>query len=241
MRIKREKRLGHKKMEKANGEITKVLVEEAPIIQVEKPKEQNEYLYVYGITNNKEINLDIEGLKGKPIRKINFRDLTVLTSFYPNLSSPVEEKEAMRHAEILNKIAEQNTIIPMAFGTILKDQKILEAILTKSYQEIKKSLELVKDRIELGIKLVKPQTEDIPIGVTKEILESLNNLSVKGFMGNKFSDRLLLNCSFLIEKNKFDEFSNKIAELEDSHKNLKFIYTGPWPPYSFINIKISGS
>jgi hypothetical protein len=74
-----------------------------------------------------------------------------------------------------------------------------------------------------------------------EILESLGKLSIKSIKGDNFSERLLLNHSFLLEKNKFSEFSEQIAKLEEKHKNLKFIYTGPWPPYSFVNIKVSGS
>ena len=89
--------------------------------------------------------------------------------------------------------------------------------------------------------MIKNQLGEVPDGVASEILESLNKLSVKSAKGDNFSDRLLLNHSFLVEKNKFSKFSNEIAKLEEKHKDLKFVYTGPWPPYSFVNIKISGS
>lgn len=76
--------------------------------------------------------------------------------------------------------------------------------------------------------------------ITIEILNSLNNLSVKNVQGENFSERLLLNHSFLVEKNNFPKFSNAIANLEKKYKQFKFIYTGPWPPYSFVNIHIRG-
>ncbi|MBI2672678.1 hypothetical protein HYX19_00295 [Candidatus Woesearchaeota archaeon] len=106
MGTKRKKQLDHKKLERQNRKITRAL--EAPISQMEKAKEQKGYIYVYGITNSKDTHLNIRGLKEMPILKINFKDLTVLTSFYPNLSPQIEEGEAMHHAEILNKIAEKN-------------------------------------------------------------------------------------------------------------------------------------
>ena len=214
--------------------------------QKEMEQEKYQYIYVYGIVNTKNIKLDIKGLKNKPINKINFKDISALTSSYPTLKPVLKEDEAMQHADILKKIAEKTTVIPTSFGTVFKDQEILEIILSKSYQAIKQTLALIDSKIELGLKVVRNQLDDIKLddindGVVLEILEPLNKLSVKGIKGDNFSDRLLLNHSFLVDKNKFSQFSNKIAKLEGKHKDLKFIYTGPWPPYSFVNIKISGS
>lgn len=197
---------------------------------------ENKYIYVYGITNNDALKVDIIGLKYQPIQKFEIKDLTVLFSFYPTLYPAVEEKEALLHAEILSKLANKTTIVPMAFGTVFKDQGILKTVLTSSYPSVKKALELIKDKMELGVKVIK--NEEIPGEVSREILEELNKLSVKSVAGNKFSERLLLNNSFLVEKNKFGQFSQTIGELEQKHQNLKFIYSGPWPAYSFVDINI---
>ena len=209
--------------------------------QKEIEEEKDEYIYVYGITNNKNIELGVKGLKNSPIKKINFKDISALTSKYPTLKPVLKEDEAMQHAAILKKIAEKTTIIPTSFGTVFKDQEILEIVLSKSYQAVKQTLALIDGKIELGLKVVKNELDNVNNGVAMEILQSLEKLSVKNVKGDNFSDRLLLNHSFLVEKNIFSKFSNKIAELEGKHKDLKFIYTGPWPPYSFVNIKISGS
>lgn len=198
------------------------------------------YIYVYGLID-KDINTGIKGLKNKTIEKIKFKDIWVLTSPYPNLRPMVKEDEAMQHAEILKKIAKRTTIIPMSFGTVFKDQEILEAVLEKSYPIIKSTLEDIRGKIELGVKVLKnPDSDDTYDKLASEILESLNKLSVKSVQGDRFSERLLLNYSFLVEKSRFSEFSEKIGELEMNNKDLKFVYTGPWPPYSFINIKIAG-
>lgn len=209
--------------------------------QKEMEQEKYQYIYVYGIVNTKNIKLDIKGLKNKPINKINFRDISALTSSYPTLNPALKEDEAMQHADILKKIAEKTTVIPTSFGTVFKDQEILEIVLSKSYQAIKQTLALIDSKIELGLKVVRNQLEDINNGVVLEILEPLNKLSVKSIKGDNFSDRLLLNHSFLVEKNKFSKFSEEIAKMEKKYGDLKFVYTGPWPPYSFVNIKISGS
>ncbi len=217
-----------------------------PDQKLSQPEEHvppGQYLYVYGIIDNKEIALDFKGLRDAPLAKINFKDLAVLFSFYPALHPLVEEKEAMLHAQILNKIADKTTIIPMAFGTVFKDQEILETVLAKSYPQAQKTLELIKDKIELGIKVVKKGSaeeisEETSTAVNQEILKELDKLSVKSVAGDKFSDHLLLNNSFLVEKHKFTHFSDKVGELEEKHPNVKILYSGPWPAYSFVNINI---
>ena len=207
----------------------------------EMEKNHNRYLYLYGIINKNDIELDIKGLKNRPIKKINFKDISALTSSYPTLKSALKEEEAMQHADILKKIAEKITVVPVSYSTVFEDQEILNTVLSSSYTAIKQTLALIDGKIELGLKVVKNEFADANNGAAIEILDSLSKLSIKNIKGDIFSDRLLLNHSFLAEKNKFSEFSEEIAKLEQKHKDLKFIYTGPWPPYSFVNIKISGS
>ena len=242
-----------KETDKTSSEADEGLIlEEEPVLDdsegLEAPKESIEaeqlggYIYVYGIINNKGgIKLGMRGLKDSSIEKIDFKDISALISFYPTLHPMLKEDEAMQHAAILKRLAEKTTIIPMSFGTVFKDQEILEIILSKSYQAVKTTLKLIDGKIELGVKVVKNQLDDIHNGVALEILESLNKLSIKSIKGDNFSDRLLLNHSFLVEKNKFSRFSEEIAKLEKKHNDLKFLYTGPWPPYSFVNINVAGS
>lgn len=199
-----------------------------------------EFIYVYGVVN-KETNISgINGLKNKDIKKFNFKDITALTTPYPSLNPLLREEEALQHAEVLKKIANKTTVIPMSFGMVFKDEEFLKIVLSKSYLALKETLMLIEGKIELGVKIVSNQAYEMRDGVSQEILEALNKISVKSIKGGNFSDRLLLNSSFLVERNNFSRFSKEIAKLEKKHKDLRFIYTGPWPPFSFININIRG-
>jgi len=195
--------------------------------------------------NDKDfLGFNFSGLREKPITIIPYKDIGVIVSKYPFLNPILDEKEAMKHADILKKITKKITIIPMAFGNVFKDEKTLEFVLKKSYNLIKESLEKIENKIELGVKVIKNNIEENGIenedNIIVEILNPLNKLSVKSMQGENFSERLLLNHSFLVEKNNFSKFSNAIANLEKKYKQFKFIYTGPWSPYSFVNIHIGG-
>src|SRR5205823_521281 len=45
--------------------------------------------------------------------------------------------------------------------------------------------------------------------------------------------RLLLSGAYLIPAADVERFRTRLAELEQTHPELTFVCTGPWPPYSF--------
>lgn len=53
-------------------------------------------------------------------------------------------------------------------------------------------------------------------------------------------DGLLINGAFLILKENFREFKNRFFEIKKLFPNYLFIFSGPWPPYSFVNSRIEG-
>ena len=204
-------------------------------------EQSSRYLYVYGIIQLKgKMKLGFAGLKKKPLTTVQYMDVAAVISTYPILNPLVNEDEAMRHADVLKKLANKTTVIPMAFGAVFKDEATLKTVLEKTYAAIKECLELISGKIELGVKVVKKDLSSDYDGQAAEILKPLKSLCVKDSKADNFSDRLLLNYSFLVERANFSRFSNEIAKLEKRHKKLKFIYTGPWPPYSFVNISIRG-
>jgi len=51
------------------------------------------------------------------------------------------------------------------------------------------------------------------------------------------SEGLLLTASYLVEKAKQDDFKQAFERLKKNGPNdLKYLFSGPWPPYNFINL-----
>ena len=66
---------------------------------------------------------------------------------------------------------------------------------------------------------------------------NLNNLLPKEITGRE--DTMILNATFLVNKNKVTDFKDA-AELfvqKDRNSGFTLEMTGPWPPFSFISIK----
>ena len=50
---------------------------------------------------------------------------------------------------------------------------------------------------------------------------------------------MIMNAAFLIERNRKAEFDQKVKEIASKYEDkLSFRYTGPWPPYNFVHIRL---
>jgi len=50
------------------------------------------------------------------------------------------------------------------------------------------------------------------------------------------SDNLLLNAYYLVEKEKQGDFKEAFERAKNTPGDLKYLFSGPWPPYNFINL-----
>lgn len=50
---------------------------------------------------------------------------------------------------------------------------------------------------------------------------------------------LALNASYLVAKENCQDFEKEVAKMQRENKNLKFLFSGPWPPYNFIEVKVA--
>lgn len=50
------------------------------------------------------------------------------------------------------------------------------------------------------------------------------------------SDNLLLNAYYLVEKEKQRDFKEAFERAKNTPGDLKYLFSGPWPPYNFINL-----
>ncbi|SDJ97665.1 GvpL/GvpF family gas vesicle protein [Sediminibacillus albus] len=75
-----------------------------------------------------------------------------------------------------------------------------------------------------------------------EIFTPLTELAVSSKSNEVIGERMLLNASFLIDLDKETAFDQKVNELyEQWEGKVDFKYTGPWPAYNFIDIKLKAA
>jgi hypothetical protein len=71
-----------------------------------------------------------------------------------------------------------------------------------------------------------------------DILEQLRDVSVASRINKPIGDKMIMNAAFLIARDQETAFDAKVKLIATRFDKLTFKYTGPWPPYNFVNIRL---
>jgi Gas vesicle synthesis protein GvpL/GvpF len=74
--------------------------------------------------------------------------------------------------------------------------------------------------------------------LVSEIIDTLSTVSVASRTNKPIGDKMVLNAAFLVPRDQESDFDAKVKEIDARYENLIFKYTGPWPPYNFVNIRL---
>lgn len=74
--------------------------------------------------------------------------------------------------------------------------------------------------------------------LVSEIVSALGEVSVASRANKPIGDKMILNAAFLVARDREPDFDARVKEVGARHESLKFKYTGPWPPYNFVNIRL---
>jgi len=71
-----------------------------------------------------------------------------------------------------------------------------------------------------------------------EIFEALRNVSVASRSNKPIGDRMIMNAAFLVARSAEQAFDARVRDIGQRYDKLTFKFTGPWPPYNFVNIRL---
>jgi hypothetical protein len=71
-----------------------------------------------------------------------------------------------------------------------------------------------------------------------DILDQLRDVSVASRINKPIGDKMIMNGAFLISRDQEAAFDAKVKLIAGRFDKLTFKYTGPWPPYNFVNIRL---
>ena len=71
-----------------------------------------------------------------------------------------------------------------------------------------------------------------------EIFQALRNVSVASRSNKAIGDRMIMNAAFLVARDAEAAFDARVKDIGQRYDTLTFKYTGPWPPYNFVNIRL---
>lgn len=95
------------------------------------------------------------------------------------------------------------------------------------------------DRIKLG-SAAQSMFAVIQDEVTSGVYEPLAEMTDAAKTNEPKTETTLLNASFLIDRNQEESFDEMVNKQHEKWKDkVDFKYSGPWPAYNFVNIRLS--
>jgi hypothetical protein len=93
-------------------------------------------------------------------------------------------------------------------------------------------------RMQLG-RLIEAALEEAGNRYVRDIHEALKSAAVAARANKPIGDRMIMNTAFLVERDEEKTFDELVKQVSREYEGLlTFKYTGPWPPYNFVNIKL---
>jgi hypothetical protein len=205
--------------------------------------DDDKHVYVYGITEQTEKEIEASGVNGAAtVYTVSYGRVSALVSDIDTTDPDRSDEAVAAHDSVIQSLIETEdirTIVPMGFGMAFKTKRTLRGVIRGAQRAFVKTLNDVEGCIELGVKVVSPGDGSVSEERVKQLLtEELSTLSAGETDDDLFSDRLLANRSYLVSDDDRQKFDDAIDRIDSELDDTMVKYTGPWAPYSFVDIQI---
>jgi len=249
--------------------------------------------YMYGVIPNGEaMSFGAIGIgdRGDEVHTVPYKELAAAVSDCPATDyaaiKDTDKEKVIRdlaaHQRVIEEVMKGSSILPMKFGTMVKDEVEVEAILRRGYFTLKEALAGVQDKVEVEVvatwdldSVMQESAQEEPIARLKakieqsqsrlrsvpdrievgkmvyesvarrrenhqqEVLGALTNLALDLQENVVMDDRMVMNVAFLINKDRQEEFDDKVKEVDRRLGGaLNFRVIGPLAAYSFSTIEV---
>ncbi len=208
-------------------------------------------IYVYAIGDGVS-RARVVGLDGRAVERVTEGRLTAFVT--RDMERPPEPTPATlgAHDEVVMSLMVDGAVLPMRFGTVLRDDADIRAVVRDRADELVQALDRVRGRVELGVRAVWRGNHAEPPAasggdflraklrrraaarmVAAEVHPRLAQLATDARCSLLPRDDTPLAAAYLVDRVRCGEFEAHAAELAEEQPDAELVVSGPWPPYSF--------
>jgi len=178
------------------------------------------------------------------------KEFTVLPVRFCTIAVSADEIRNLlfkRYREFKNLLRDMDHKIELGVKGVWKDMRIVFEEITGQNREIdrlKKKIngdageKDIQAKVKLG-KFVEAALKRKKEEESQKIIDILRDSAFDYKINNTKGDEMFINTSFLVGKGREKEFDNLMEEIGETYmNNAKFTYTGPFPPFNFVNLTI---
>ncbi len=206
--------------------------------------------YVYCIIRSDQpLSFGPLGLGPEPadVHTIHYRDICAVVSNTPIVVQDPTRENVLAHQRVNETVMQKHTVIPMSFGTVFKTDDDIMELLRSAYDAFSDVLNKMQEKFEFGLKVlwdrdqiireIEDEDEDIR-RLKSEISSQKGSTYFARMQYGRLGDRMIMNAAFLVSRQMEQAFDSRVKEVGQQYEKLTFKYTGPWPPYNFVNIRL---
>ena len=181
-----------------------------------------------------------EGMRHQNVLPIRFNTIA------PREEIIVEQLLTQRRDEILGLFEMVDGRIELGVKAYWYQERLFDDVVASNppIQQLRDSLvgkgenESYYERIELG-QMIEKAIEQKREDEKEQILQELQPLAKKMKTSHIGSERMVVNASFLIDRQREEAFDAAVNKLDGVlGEKMKFKYVGPVPPYNFVNLVV---
>jgi hypothetical protein len=150
---------------------------------------------------------------------------------------------------------DDRTVLPMRYGTLLRDVDELLAVMTSRQNSFRRALDRVRGCVEMGVRAkldasdgigdrtarsgtdylrvraAEQSDEQAIVGTVHGRLASISSAADKRIRRGAVAPVFV--GAYLVPERQLECFRDAVHELIDDHPHVSIACTGPWPPHSF--------
>ena len=200
------------------------------------------------------------GGRGDDVYTIRHKGLAAVVSNTPLVVYDPTRENVFAHEQVNETVMREFTVLPMAFGALFRTEEDIIELIRGTYDALRDVLSKMEGKVEFGLKVnwdrdrvtSELEEKDDEIRHLKEQITSRTTgstyfarMQLGRLIETALTDqadsyiRMIMNAAFLIERDREVEFDQKVKEIASKYEGkLSFKYTGPWPPYNFVHIRL---
>ena len=225
-------------------------------------------LYAYCLVEDLDaFDPTTRGISGAAVRSLQIDDLAVLVSDFNADTVAVTKENALDHAAVVRSVLDRTTPLPFRFGTLVTEEQ-LRSYISARKPALQTRFEHVRGCVEMSVKIIREIStdnetprDDITSGtsfleekrlallgseqrateateISAWLHEQVNGLIRDEQATVRPSEKLVLAAAHLVERDKIPQYKERLAAARKNRPELHFLFSGPWPPYSFANIEL---
>jgi hypothetical protein len=174
------------------------------------------------------------------VQRIRYRDMEALVRPASFTMPPFDHAHVQAHQRVVERAMRRRTVLPIPYGVVFRGRAPLIRFLEDQYLVLDEGLGLFEGHWELRMHVhgaspgePGPEVRDLAVQLYAELRRFARAAVPFPRDGGR-----VLSAAFLVQRDTWIEFVERVDDLGSVHPELTFDVTGPWPPYDFVRIVV---